>query len=160
MGCDKVTLRLRVEKLQILKFCSFAANMQIDRAFHCAATFHAQIELSRELADAREAARCSSKWHAQLNNQAKQTPTKQREVYFCDGARGRETVELENGGGSMCVLDHRASRAREAMRNGVRAVRPEHRRSWCLCVARVRRPSRADGLRAAAYLQQECWEKC
>jgi hypothetical protein len=48
-------------------------------------------------------------------------------------------------------MDHRASRAREAMLNGVRAVRPEHRRSWCLCVARVRRPSRADGLRAAAY---------
>ena len=44
MGCDKVTLRLRVEKLQILKFCSFAANMQLLRAFHCAATFHAQID--------------------------------------------------------------------------------------------------------------------
>ena len=44
MGCDKVTLRLRVEKLQILKFCSFAANMQLLRVFHCVATFHAQID--------------------------------------------------------------------------------------------------------------------
>jgi hypothetical protein len=37
-------MRLHVEKLQILKFYSFAANMQLLWAFHCAATFHAQID--------------------------------------------------------------------------------------------------------------------
>ena len=51
----------------------------------------------------------------------------------------------------MCLTDRRASRARAAMRSGVRAVRPELRRSGCMCVARVRRPSRTDGLRAAAH---------
>ena len=50
----------------------------------------------------------------------------------------------------MCLTDRRASRARAAMRSGVRAVWPGDRRSWYLCVARVEGPSRAVGLRAAA----------
>ena len=74
--------------------------MQIDRAFHCAATFHAQIELSRELADAREAARCSSKWHAQLNNQAKQTPTKQRKFIFAMAHEDKRPLNWRMGVGA------------------------------------------------------------
>jgi hypothetical protein len=64
----------------------------------------------------------------------------------------------DRGGSMMCLTDYsRASRARAAMRCGVHAVRPEHRIRWRLCVARVRGPSRADGLRAAACsAESEC----
>ena len=61
----------------------------------------------------------------------------------------------------MCMTDRRASRARAAMRSGVRAVRPEHREVGACALRVLEDPQGLMGcaLLHTAYLQQECWEK-
>ena len=115
------------KKLQNLKFCSFAAKM-------CKSTSHFTVQqhfmLKSQPADAREAAISSRERHAQLKNQAKQKHEQQREVYFAMAHGDERRLNCRMGvEESMCLTDRRASRARAAMRSGVRAVRPGHGRS-------------------------------
>jgi hypothetical protein len=150
MGCDKVTVTLRVEKLKYLKFCSLTAKL-------------CKYSKARQLARANNSANSASftqRQHKQVRRQGgfasprcgkarrRKSGARNTGIYFKgtssesrrDSMRSR-AIDVNARGCSAHV-----ARARAAMRSGVCAVRPEHRRSWCLCVARVRGPSKGDGL--------------